>query len=91
VLLAPILHVLKGRRGLQPLAATGSAEAPKFAGSTLIAVDDVIEVELVDLTGIELSEAVADVLEQNSELLLVVGANGRSRSRRLAFSLRASC
>jgi hypothetical protein len=38
-------------------------------------VNHVIQVELIDVAGIELVEAGADVLEQRSQLALVIGGD----------------
>jgi hypothetical protein len=62
-------------RRLQPLATGAPAELPQVGGvGALVAMNQVVEVELVDLTGIQLREAVAHVLQQRPELFLVVGA-----------------
>jgi hypothetical protein len=45
---------------LQPLATGVPAELPQVGGRSLVAMDQVIEGELVDLTGIQLGEALAD-------------------------------
>lgn len=45
----------------------------------LVPVDEVVEFKLVDVAGIELGEGFADVLEQRSELFLVIGLDRRAR------------
>ncbi|HWH35461.1 MAG TPA: hypothetical protein VNT56_09120 [Acidimicrobiales bacterium] len=52
-------------------------------------MDEVIEFDLIDLAGVELGEAVADVLKECSELLLVVGIENRARLAPLRLSLEA--
>lgn len=89
MLFAAVAHVLERCRCLQPLAATRSAEASELTRSPLVAVDEVIEFELIDLAGVELGEAAADVLKECSQLLLLVGATIARASRRFAFSLEA--
>lgn len=74
---------------MQPLAGTRSAEAPELTRGPLVAVDEVIEFDLIDLAGVELGEAVADVLKECSELLLVVGIENRARLAPLRLSLEA--
>src|SRR5205814_1596886 len=71
----------------RPLATAGPAELPQFGGRSLIAVDQVVELELVDLASIELGESVPDVFEERAELGLVVG--GDQFSRGTTFGLRA--
>jgi hypothetical protein len=50
-------------------------------------MNQVVEVKLVDLTGIQLGEAVADVLQQRPQLLLVVGADEFTRRSALRLLL----
>jgi len=54
------------------------AEFPEFRGRTLVVMDQVVELELIKLAGVELSKAGAHMLEEFAQLLLVV------RSDRLA-------
>jgi hypothetical protein len=77
--------MLERARGTELIGAGRSAEQPELLRGPLVAEDQIIELELVDLTGVELTEADPDVLEQDPQLLLVVGAN-----RFFAFSLSAS-
>lgn len=74
VFLTVVAHVVERGGGLEPPAAAGPAEAPELPGSALVAVDEVIELEL-DLAGVEQREAVPHVHEQDSQLLLVVVAS----------------
>jgi len=45
----------------------------------LVAVDEVVQFKLVDVAGVELIEGFANVLQQRSELSLVVGLDDRPR------------
>jgi hypothetical protein len=49
-------------------------------------LDEVVELELVDFAGVELSEAKADVLEEYSELFLVVHSDRIACGAAFAFS-----
>lgn len=88
--LAAVVHVRERGRGLQPLAAAGSTEAPELSSSALVAVDEVIELEFIELAGIELGEPVANVLEQRPKLFLVVGADDRTRLPSLRLLARST-
>jgi hypothetical protein len=62
----------QGGRGLLPLASARPAELPEFAGGPLVVMNQVVQVELVDLAGLELGEPGSHVFEQGSQLALVV-------------------
>jgi hypothetical protein len=53
-------------------------------------MDQLVQIKRVDVTRVELSESVADMLEEQPQLLLVVVADqlsGRSSPRLLAFDV----
>jgi len=54
----------KRRRGLQFLTAGRPAEYPELFRRTLVAVDEVVQLELVDLASVKLGESFPDMLEQ---------------------------
>jgi hypothetical protein len=51
------------------------AELPELARRAFVAVDEVIKLERIDRAGVEARKALADVLEQSRQLLLVVVAD----------------
>jgi hypothetical protein len=59
-------------RGLVPLASARPAELPKLGGGPLVVMNQIVHVELIDLTGVELSEPGAHVFEKSSQLALVI-------------------
>lgn len=65
----------QGVRGLEPLPAGRPTELPRLGGGTLVPVDEIVELELVDVACVEFGEAVAYSLKQRSEPLLVVGGD----------------
>ena len=58
---------------LLPLGSGRSAELPRLCGRPLVVMNKVVEFELVDLPGVKLSETGPHVLEQRSQLRLVIG------------------
>src|SRR5581483_10374574 len=59
--------------------ATRATERPELLGRALVVVDQLVELERVDLTRVQLREAVANVVEEQAQLLLVVLANQLTR------------
>ena len=53
-------------------------------------VDQIVQLEGIDLAGVEANESFAHVFEQHSQLLLVVGAD-RLASRPASQALISSC
>jgi hypothetical protein len=70
--LALLAAVGKGSCGMGRIS-RGFAELPEFCGRPLVAVNEVVELELIDLAGVELGKARANVLEEDPELFLVIG------------------
>lgn len=58
-----------------PIGPARTAEAPQPLGRALVAVDQVVEVERVDLAGVELDESLTHVILKLSKLDLVVLAD----------------
>jgi hypothetical protein len=75
-LLAALAHGRKDGRNVKRLAAARVAEQPELLRSSLVPVDEIVELELVELAGIEPVEALPHVLEQHPQLILVIGADG---------------
>src|SRR5918996_2131963 len=62
------------------MAARADAEAPQLLRRLLVMVDEIVELERVDLTGVVPSQPVAHALDQPLKLGFVVPADGRAGS-----------
>jgi hypothetical protein len=62
-------------RSLQPLPATRPAEPPEFGRGALVPLNQVVQFELVDFSGIELGEAVTYVLEEPAQFIPVIATD----------------
>ena len=79
----------------QPTGAGLAAELPQLSRRPVVTVDQVVEVERVDLAGVESSEAIAYLLEEPQQLLLVVSGDrlprhATLRALTIAWRLRRS-
>lgn len=86
-LFACFAHLLDRMGGGKGRATAHRAVGPQSCGGLLIPVDDLVEFELVDLAGFELSEPFSDVSEENAELLPVVCADEFERGSALCFDV----
>ena len=59
----------------EPLTPARPAEVLQLRGAALVVPDDLVEIEDVYLAGIELSEAIADVVEEKTQLLVVISGD----------------
>jgi hypothetical protein len=59
----------------EPLTAAISAEVLQLGGAALVVPDDLVKIEDVYLAGIEFRDAIADVVEKKTELLIVIGGD----------------
>lgn len=69
---AVLLSVRERIGGAQQLRTGRAAEPPQILRRLLVAVDEIIELELVDRPGVQLREAVSHVLEEDAQLAPVV-------------------
>lgn len=70
-----LAEVGQGVRSLEPLPAGRPTELPEFGRGTLVPVDEIVELELVDVAIVEARETIADSFQQRPELLLVVAGD----------------
>jgi len=77
--LALLAFPLKRQRCALPCAATGTTERPELLGRSLVVMNQLIQVERVDLAGVHLRKAIADVVEEETQLLFVILANHLTR------------
>ena len=74
-----VLLSMRDRVGsAQHLGPRCAAEHPQVLRSLLVAVDEVIELELIDRASVKLGEAIPNVLQKGAQLALVVRSDCRA-------------
>ena len=67
--LAVLAPPLQRQRRMLPCAATGATERPQLLSRPLVVMDQVVELKRVNLPGVHPREPIADVLEQQTQLV----------------------
>ena len=68
------------------MTSAGATELPELGRRPLVVVDQFVQLELIDLAGVEPCKAVAHVLEQRPQLTPLIGAMNSREARRPALS-----
>ena len=71
-LLALLARPLEHQRRPLPCASTGATERPELLGRSHVVMNQLVQVERVDFPSVHLREAIADVIEEETQLLLVI-------------------